>query len=58
MYQGRKGVNSEKYINEGDGSKHCHWKTAHSPYGNAEILIKRKQMLIRLGIVSLIPRCL
>lgn len=39
-----------------EGSKHCHWKTAHSPYEKTEILIKRKRMLIKLGILSLIPR--
>lgn len=41
-----------------EGSKHCHWKTACSPYEKAEILIKGKQMLIKVGILSLIPRCL
>jgi hypothetical protein len=38
---GRKHVNSEKYINEGEGSKHCHGKTACSHHGTAEILISK-----------------
>lgn len=53
-YLGRKGVNSKICINEGKDNKHC--KTAHSPNGVAEILIKGKQMLIKHGILTLIPR--
>lgn len=38
---GRKYVNFEKYINEGEGSKYCYGKIVCSYYGIVEILISK-----------------